>query len=152
VLRQVIESASSPAVSVASTWPVRGFWNVNAKTGMSWRLADVNAACRRITDTDINKHNALAIRQGQRIFNKAKTFQPVRLKCLRAIRQAGSHAGDELLHPLIDRAERVLAQHGPLGLVVELEVHPVDGEITAPFLGPADELTAQPRPGGLRRH
>ena len=46
-----------------------------------------------------------------------------------------SHAGDEPLDPLVDRPERVLAQHGALGLVVELEVHPVDGEVAAPLLG-----------------
>ena len=32
-------------------------------------------------------------------------------------------------------AERVLAQHGALRLVVELEVHPVDGEVAAALLG-----------------
>src|ERR1039457_7647766 len=63
-----------------------------------------------------------------------------------------SHAGDEPLDPLIDRTERVLAHHGPLSLVVELEMHPVDGEVTPPFLGPADELPAQLRPGSLRRN
>src|SRR5579862_941360 len=63
----------------------------------------------------------------------------------------GSHAGDEPLDSLVDRTEGVLAQHGPLGLVVELEVHPVDGEVAALLLGPADELAAQLRPGGLRR-
>jgi len=31
-------------------------------------------------------------------------------------------------------------------------MHPVDGEITPPLLGSADELTAQLRPGGLRRN
>src|ERR1700746_1094280 len=63
----------------------------------------------------------------------------------------GSHAGDELLDALVPRAERVLAQHGPLGLVVQLEVHPVDGEVAALLLRPADELAAQLGPGGLRR-
>src|ERR1700746_2188010 len=63
----------------------------------------------------------------------------------------GSHAGDELLDALVDRAERVLAQHGPLGLVVQLEVHPVDGEVAPLLLGPADELAAQPGPRRLRR-
>src|SRR6185437_7542287 len=53
------------------------------------------------------------------------------------------HAGDQLLDPLVDRAERVLAQHGPLSLVVQLEVHPVDGEVAPLLLGPADELAAQ---------
>src|ERR1700730_14679040 len=50
----------------------------------------------------------------------------------------GLHAGDQLLDPLVHRPERVLAQHGPLGLVVQLQVHPVHGEVTAALLGPAD--------------
>src|SRR5215211_756007 len=62
-----------------------------------------------------------------------------------------SHAGDEPIHAFVDGAEGVLAQHGPLCLVVELEVHPVDGEVATPFLSTADELAAQPGPGGLRR-
>src|SRR3712207_7143803 len=37
-----------------------------------------------------------------------------------------SHRRDELLHPLVDGLERVLAQHRALRLVVELEVHPVE--------------------------
>ena len=49
---------------------------------------------------------------------------------------AGSQRGDQLLHPLVPGLERVLAQHGPLGLVVELEVHPVDGEVAPALLGP----------------
>src|ERR1022692_4128724 len=53
------------------------------------------------------------------------------------------HPGDQLLHPLVDRAERVLAQHSPLCLVVELEMDPVDGEVTAPLLSPSDEVAAQ---------
>ena len=61
------------------------------------------------------------------------------------------HAGDKLLHPFVDRTERVLAQHRPLRLVVQLEVHPVDGEVAALFLGPADELAPQLGAGGLRR-
>src|SRR4029079_2852419 len=55
-----------------------------------------------------------------------------------------SHAVDEALHPLVVRPERVLAQDRPLGLVVELEVHPVDGEVASALLGLADELAAQP--------
>src|SRR3954451_21941002 len=62
-----------------------------------------------------------------------------------------SHAFDEAFHPLVVGPERVLAQDGALGLVVELQVHPVDGEVTAPLLGLLDEVAAQPRPGGLRR-
>src|SRR3712207_7377303 len=49
-----------------------------------------------------------------------------------------------LFRSLVDGLEGVLAQHGALGLVVELEVHPVDGEVAALLLGPADELPAQP--------
>src|SRR5450755_3867204 len=67
-------------------------------------------------------------------------------------RAARLHAGDQLLHPLVDRAERVLAEHRPLRLVVELEVHPVHGEVAPPLLRPPDKLAAQPRAGGLRRH
>ena len=48
--------------------------------------------------------------------------------------------------------ERVLAQDGPLRLVVQLQVHPVDGVVVAALLGGADEVAAQLGPGGLRRH
>src|SRR5690349_14940367 len=64
----------------------------------------------------------------------------------------GSHAVDEALHPLVVRLERVLAQHRALGLVVELEVHPVDGEVAAALLGAPDELAPQARTRVLRRH
>src|SRR5689334_16680099 len=63
-----------------------------------------------------------------------------------------SHAVDQPLDPLVVGPERVLAQHGPLGLVVELQMYPVDGEVTTPLLGLADELAAEPSPGGLGRH
>src|SRR5580700_3506426 len=56
------------------------------------------------------------------------------------------HALDELLDPLVDRTERVLAQHGPLSLVVQLEMDPVDGEVPPLLQGLADEVTAQLRP------
>src|ERR1700758_2460127 len=61
------------------------------------------------------------------------------------------HARDQPLDPLVDRPERIFAQHRALSLIVELEVHPVDGEVATGGLGGADELTAQPRPGGLWR-
>src|ERR1700730_2502426 len=64
---------------------------------------------------------------------------------------AESHARNELLDALVHRAERVLAEHGPLGLVVQLEMHPVDGEIAPLLLGPADKLAAQLGPRRLRR-
>src|SRR6476661_10513216 len=66
-------------------------------------------------------------------------------------RDAGLHPRDELLDPLVDRAERVLAQYGPLSLVVQLEVNPVDGEVAPLLLGPADELAAELGPRRLRR-
>src|ERR1700712_4603457 len=62
-----------------------------------------------------------------------------------------SHARDESLDPFVDRAERVLAEHRALGLVVELEVYPVDGEVAARGLRRADELAAKLGPRGLRR-
>src|SRR5439155_9274395 len=62
-----------------------------------------------------------------------------------------SHARDQPVHPFVVRAERVLAQHGALGLVVELEVDPVDGEVAPLLLRVPDELAAQPGPRGLRR-
>src|ERR1700677_1015162 len=62
-----------------------------------------------------------------------------------------SHTRDELFDPFVHRTERVLAQDGPLRLIVQLQVHPADGERTALFLRPADELAAQLAPGGLRR-
>ena len=65
-------------------------------------------------------------------------------------RRRRSEAGDQPLDPLVEGAERVLAQHGALRLVVELEVHPVDGEVALPGLGRLDELAPQPGPGGLR--
>src|SRR5947209_10734809 len=64
----------------------------------------------------------------------------------------GLHARDQLLHAVVDGAERVLAQHGALRLVVELEVNPVDGEVAPLLLGPLDEVAAQPGPRGLWRH
>src|SRR6476620_6741851 len=66
-------------------------------------------------------------------------------------RYAGLHPRDQLLDPLVDRAERVLAQHRPLSLVVQLEVDPVDGKVAPLLLGPADELAAELGPRRLRR-
>src|ERR1700755_3379528 len=66
-------------------------------------------------------------------------------------RYAGLHPRDQLLDPLVDRAERVLAQHGPLSLVVQLEVDPVDGKVAPLLLRPADGLAAKLGPRRLRR-
>src|ERR1700679_2781782 len=78
-------------------------------------------------------------------------IHPVHPRCAPDCIVVGLHAGDQPLDPLVDRPERILAQHGALSLIVELEVHPVDGEIATCGLGGADELAAQPRPGGLPR-
>src|SRR5438093_119968 len=42
-------------------------------------------------------------------------------------RTPASHVGDQVLHALVHGFERVLAQDRPLGLVVQLEVHPIHG-------------------------
>src|ERR1700692_827216 len=65
---------------------------------------------------------------------------------------AALHPRDELFDPFVYRTERILAQNRPLGLIVELEVDPVHGEVAAPLLRTADELAAQPGPRGLRRN
>src|SRR6516165_1592364 len=69
----------------------------------------------------------------------------------RSSRSIALERRDELLDPLVPGLERVLAEHRPLGLVVELEMDPVHGEVTAAFLGPPDELAPELGPGGLRR-
>src|SRR5919197_3144564 len=51
-----------------------------------------------------------------------------------ADRTTSLHGRDQLLDPLVDAAVRVLAEDGALGLVIELEVNPVDGKIAAPLL------------------
>src|SRR5947208_2100337 len=61
------------------------------------------------------------------------------------------HVGDELLHPFVDGPERVLAEHRPLRLIVELEVDPVHRVVATFQLGVPDELAPEPGPGGLRR-
>src|ERR1700754_3578767 len=66
-------------------------------------------------------------------------------------RYAGLHPRDQLLDPLVHRTERVLAQHRPLSMVVQLEGLPVDVEIAPLLLGPAEELAAQLGPRRLRR-
>src|SRR5271166_5502632 len=70
---------------------------------------------------------------------------------LPACRRRGLHARDQPLDPLVNRPEWVLAEHGALRLLIELEMYPVDSKVTPRRLGRADELTAQPGAGGLRR-
>src|SRR4051794_9487552 len=82
---------------------------------------------------------------------RSEPYVPVAARRVSAA-QSRSHTRDELLDPIIDSAKRVLAQHGALGLVVELQVNPVDGEVAALLLRPLDEVTAQSSPRRLRRH
>src|SRR6266852_3844677 len=66
-------------------------------------------------------------------------------------RRSTSERGDELFDPFVASLERVLAEHRPLGLVVQFEMNPVDSEVPAAFLRPADELAPEAGPRGLRR-
>src|SRR3989304_3741989 len=61
------------------------------------------------------------------------------------------HRSDQTLDTLVDGAERVLAQHRSLRLIVELEVNPVDCEVPACCLGCGDEVAPQFGARGLRR-
>src|SRR5215468_922559 len=83
----------------------------------------------------------------QLTFRRPALYMPVI-----ALASSALHAGDQLFDPFVHRAERVLAQDRALSLVVELEVDPVDGEVPPPLLCPANELSPQPCPRGLRRH
>src|SRR5688500_9656082 len=65
---------------------------------------------------------------------------------------SGDLAWPVTLNPFVVGSERVLAQHGALRLVVELEVHPIDGEVAPALLSLADEVAAQPGARGLRRN
>src|SRR5690348_10127794 len=58
---------------------------------------------------------------------------------------------DQPFDALVARLERVLAENGPLRLVVELQVHPVDGVVALAFLGPLDERATQAGTRRLRR-
>ena len=109
------------------------------------------APCPRLPDADSEARGRTRARpMTPACFRHATAARPA---APRYRRHSGtSHAGDELVDAVVDGLERVLAQHGALGLVVELEVHPVDGEVAALLLGLADELAAQPGAGGLRRH
>ncbi len=75
----------------------------------------------------------------------------IRARLLITRRTLASHTGDELFDPLINAAKRVFAQHGAGGLVVELEVNPVNGEVPPMQLSMLDELPAKAGTGGLRR-
>src|SRR5437764_11403344 len=67
---------------------------------------------------------------------------------VRKLGTGGSETCDQLLDALVTGLEGILAEHGALGLVVELQVHPVDRVVALALLGPADELAAE---AGARR-
>src|SRR4030095_10483423 len=64
--------------------------------------------------------------------------------------RASSHVGDQLLDALVHAAERILAEHGPLGLIVQLEVDPVHRVVATLLLRVADEVPPELGPRGLR--
>src|SRR5689334_15892346 len=68
-----------------------------------------------------------ATRLTSRSRRSTRATLPVHLECLQR--------RDEFLDALVAGFERVLAEHRPLRLVVELEVHPVDGEVASALLG-----------------
>jgi len=74
------------------------------------------------------------------------------LRSRHAAAASGSHAFDESIYPIVDGLKGVLTQDCALRLVVELEVDPVDGEVTTSLLRAFDELPAKARPRSLRRH
>src|SRR5512132_2378601 len=65
-------------------------------------------------------------------------------------RWTSSHVGDQLLDAIVHAAERVLAEHRPLGLVVQLEVHPVHRVVAPLLLRVTDEVPPQLGPRRLR--
>src|SRR5690606_5828875 len=62
-----------------------------------------------------------------------------------------SHRLDEAFDALVDAPERVLAQHGALRLVIELEMDPVDRVVPPRLLRGAHEVATQLGTGRLRR-
>src|SRR3990172_3242230 len=75
---------------------------------------------------------------------------PTRTPCPILPTLVASERSDQFVHPLVHGAEGVLAEHRPLGLVVELQVHPVDGEVAVLGLRGLDEVAAETRPCRLR--
>src|SRR5829696_10383298 len=60
-------------------------------------------------------------------------------------------ARDQPFDAVVARLERVLAQHGALRLVVELQVDPVDRVVPLSLLRPLDERAPEAGSRGLRR-
>src|SRR5262245_24633068 len=59
--------------------------------------------------------------------------------------------GDQPFDAVVAGLEGVLAEHGSLRLVVQLEMHPIDGEVALALLGALDECAPQSRARRLRR-
>src|ERR1700733_10809152 len=68
----------------------------------------------------------------------------------RAPRPRGVHPRHELFDSFVYLTRGVLAQEGARGFIFQLQVHPVDAEVTPLVLRPPDQLPAQLGPGGLR--
>src|SRR2546422_6203722 len=66
--------------------------------------------------------------------------------------RCGLEGADESLDPLVVGLEGVLAEDRLALRIVELQVDPVDAIVLALQIRLADELAAEPRPRGLRRH
>ena len=60
----------------------------------------------------------------------------------RQARKARSEPRDELLHPVVVRSERVFQKDRTLSLIVQLQVHPVHGEVAPALFRPLYELAA----------
>src|SRR5450759_5737919 len=78
-------------------------------------------------------------------------MRAAQLYVLRRPHRLRLHRVDEALDALVHALEGVLAEHRALGLVVQLEVHPVDRVVAPRLLRPAHEVTTELCPGGLRR-
>ena len=62
------------------------------------------------------------------------------------------HARQQAFDPLVHIRERVLTQNCPLRLIIQFQVHPINREIPATFLGAFDEVSPQLGSSRLRRH
>src|SRR4249920_3421846 len=79
----------------------------------------------------------------------AEPCREVRRRTRRARPRTTSHVGDQLLDALVHAAERVLAEHRPLRLVVQLEVDPVHRVVATLLLCVTDEVPPELGPRGL---
>ena len=56
---------------------------------------------------------------------------------------------DQALHPVVGGDEGILAEHCALRLVIQLQVHPVDGVVVTALLRSTDEVASKLGPRGL---